>query len=220
MPGCCDPSGYADVFGGRFARAQARRYRKRGLDRTAQRLVDFLAGRGVEGATVLEIGGGVGEIQLELLRRGAARTTNLELVSEYDALARQLATDEGVADRVDRRIVDIATTPDEVEDADVVVLHRVVCCYRDYEKLLRAAAEHARHSLVLSYPPPTLANRMMLRVENAWHRLRRNSFRAFTHSPDDMMRVLHGAGLRTSYQHRGRVWHVAGLERPAAREAG
>jgi magnesium-protoporphyrin O-methyltransferase len=219
VTGCCDPSGYADVFGGRFARAQVRRYRKRGLDRTAQRLVDFLAGRGVEGASVLEIGGGVGEIQLELLRRGAARTTNLELVSEYDAPASQLATAEGVADRVERRIVDIATAPDEVDDADVVVLHRVVCCYPDYERLLRAAADHARHALVLSYPHPTLANRAVIGVENAWHRLRGNSFRAFTHSPDDMLRVLHSAGLRTSYQHHGRIWHVAGLERPTAREA-
>ena len=48
-------------------------------------MVGFLAERGVEGATVLEIGGGIGDIQLELLRRGASRTTNLELVDAYDA---------------------------------------------------------------------------------------------------------------------------------------
>ena len=57
----------------------AARYRKRGLDKTARRMVDLLAERGVQGSTVLEIGGGVGEIQLELLRRGAASATNLEL---------------------------------------------------------------------------------------------------------------------------------------------
>lgn len=219
MPGCCDPSGYADVFGGRFARAQVRRYRKRGLDRTTQRLVDFLSDRGIEGATVLEIGGGIGEIQLELLRRGAARTTNLELVSEYDAPARELARAEGVSDRVERRIVDIATAPEQVEDADVVVLHRVVCCYPDYEKLLRAAADHAKHALVFSYPPPTLLNRGFIGADNLWRRLRGNSFRAFTHSPDDMIRVLHDTGLRTTYQRHGRIWHVAGLERRTLPEA-
>ena len=219
MSGCCDSSGYADVFGGRFARAQVRRYRKRGLDATARLLVDFLAGRGLEGATVLEVGGGIGEIQLELLRRGAARTTNLELVKEYDAPARHLAEEEGVADRVDRRILDVATSPQQVEAADVVVLHRVVCCYPDYEKLLRAAADHATRRLVLSYPPPTLLNRAVIGVDNGWRRLRGNTFRAFTHSPDDMMRVLHDAGLRTSYQHHGRIWHVVGLERPVVPEA-
>ncbi len=42
-------------------------------------MVDWLVAQGIQGSTVLEIGGGVGEIQLELLRHGAARTTNLEL---------------------------------------------------------------------------------------------------------------------------------------------
>jgi magnesium-protoporphyrin O-methyltransferase len=32
--------------------------------------VEFLELREIEGATVLEIGGGVGEIQMELLKRG------------------------------------------------------------------------------------------------------------------------------------------------------
>ena len=80
MVGCCDPRGCDNVFGSRFAMHRAGRYRKRGLDATEQRIVGFLVRRGVEGASVLEIGGGLGEIQIELLRAGAARATNLELV--------------------------------------------------------------------------------------------------------------------------------------------
>ena len=45
-----------------------------------------------------------------------------------------------MADRVDRRLLDIAAEPERVEPADIVVLHRVVCCYPDYERLLTAAA--------------------------------------------------------------------------------
>ena len=52
--------------------SRAARYRRRGLDRTARRMVDLLTEAGIDGATVLEIGGGVGEIELELLERGAA----------------------------------------------------------------------------------------------------------------------------------------------------
>jgi magnesium-protoporphyrin O-methyltransferase len=63
----------------------AHRYRKRGLDRPARRMVEFLQSRGIDGATVLEVGGGIGEIQLELLKRGAQRTVNLELSPAYDA---------------------------------------------------------------------------------------------------------------------------------------
>jgi cyclopropane fatty-acyl-phospholipid synthase-like methyltransferase len=42
-------------------------------------MVEFVELRGIEDATVLEIGGGVGEIQIELLKRRAARAVNLEL---------------------------------------------------------------------------------------------------------------------------------------------
>jgi 2-polyprenyl-3-methyl-5-hydroxy-6-metoxy-1,4-benzoquinol methylase len=216
MPGCCDPSGYDDVFGERYARTLARRYRRRGLDRSARRMVDFLEQQGLAGASVLEVGGGVGGFQLELLRRGAVRATNLELVRGYDEQAAELAAEAGVVERVERRIVDIATDPDAVEPADVVVLHGVVCCYPDYERLLRAAADHARRLLVFSHPPRNVASRTVFAVENVMFRLRHRRFQAFTHPPEAMLTVLTDAGLRLAYRHRGPIWQVAGLERPTA----
>jgi 2-polyprenyl-3-methyl-5-hydroxy-6-metoxy-1,4-benzoquinol methylase len=201
------------MFGPGFARRQARRYRRHGLGRTARRMVAFLAEHGVDGATVLEIGGGVGEIQLELLRRGASRATNLELVDAYDEAARALAADAGMSGRVSRRLVDIAATPDRVEPADIVVLHRVVCCYPDYERLLAAAADHARRLLVFSHPPRTTISRALVTTQNALFRLTGRSFRTFAHPPQAMLEVLSRRGLRTAYRHAGPVWQVAGLQR-------
>src|SRR3954471_6005189 len=143
MANCCDPRGCDSFFGERFARRVAKRYRKRGLDKTARRIVAFLEASGVEGATVLEIGGGVGEIQIELLKRGARRTVNLELSPAYEPEAQRLLADSGLADRVERRLHDIAVAPGDVTPADAVILHRVVCCYPDYERLLGAAADRA-----------------------------------------------------------------------------
>ncbi len=216
MPGCCDPHGYDEIFGPRFAQRRARRYRKRGLGSTERDMVDFLARRGVAGASVLEIGGGVGELQLELLRRGAARTTNLELVSAYDGPARALAEEAGLGDRVERRLHDIVEAPAEVEMADVVVLHRVVCCYPDYERLLGAAADHARHLLVFSHPPRNLVSRALVSSQNAVLRLAGRRFQAFTHSPEAMLEVLRGRGLTAVHSRRGVAWHVEGLVREAS----
>src|SRR5204863_175626 len=140
-------------FGARFARRTAERYRKRGLDKTAEQMVAFLEQRGLAGATVLEVGGGVGAIQIELLKRGAERTVNLELSPGYDEEAHRLLRETGLEGRAERQLSDIAVDSDEVEPADVVVLNRVVCCYPDYERLLAAVAEHARQLVVFSYPP-------------------------------------------------------------------
>ena len=145
MDDCCaapGTEGYEEVFDDRFARKSARRYRRKGLTPTERRIVSFISATGVDDATVLEIGGGVGEIQLELLARGAARTVNLELSGAYEAEAARLIGEAGVAGRVTRRLgVDLAVTTEKVDMADIVVLHRVVCCYPDFERLLGAAAE-------------------------------------------------------------------------------
>ncbi len=196
-----------------FARHVARRNRKRGLDKTAARMVAFLQERGIEGATVLEIGGGVGEIQIELLRRGAALAIGLELSPSYRDEAARLLADAGLAGRSEYRIHDIAADPVGAPAADVVVLHRVVCCYPDYERLLAAVADHAGRLVVFSHPPRNPAGRTFVAATNLVMRLRRRQYRAFVHPPQAMLDVLQERGLRPAYSHRGLTWQIAGLER-------
>jgi magnesium-protoporphyrin O-methyltransferase len=212
MPGCCDARGCDEFFTARMAGRAAERYRTKGLDKTAQRMVAFLEERGIEEASILEIGGGVGELQIELLKRGAARTLNLELSPGYEDEAMRLIRQSGVDERAERRLHDIAADPG-VEPADVVVLHRVVCCYPDYERLLGTAADHARRLLVFSYPPRNVASQLLLGAENLLLRLRRREFRAFVHPPARMLAVVEEHGLRQAYAHRPLVWQIAGFER-------
>ncbi len=176
-------------------------------------MVEFLESRGIEGATVLEIGGGVGEIQIELLKRGAARTVNLELSPAYEEEAKRLLREAALEDRAERRLHDIAVEPDGVESADIVVLHRVVCCYPDYERLLGAAAERARRVLVFSYPPRNTLSRLFVGAANLAFRLLRREYRTFAHPPSAMLGLLGERGLRRTFAHHTLVWQVAGLER-------
>jgi 2-polyprenyl-3-methyl-5-hydroxy-6-metoxy-1,4-benzoquinol methylase len=213
MGDCCDLDGYQTTFGDNFARRVAGRYRKHGLNRTQRRLVGYLGERGIQGATVLEIGGGVGEIQVELLRLGASRVTNLEISTNYEDEAAELLAQSGMTGRVTRRFVDIATSPEEVEDADVVVLHRVVCCYPDHERLLSAAGTHAKRLLIFSHPPRNWISRSLMAWDNTLRRWKHNDFRSFVHPPDAMLATLQTQGLTPRYRHRGLSWHVVGLER-------
>jgi len=213
MSGCCEPGDCGDVFSERFARRVARNYRRRGLTPAAERIVRFVAANGVRGVSVLEVGGGVGEIQLELLRLGAARVTNLEISANYEDEAARLIEQAGVGDQVTRRLLDIAESPEQVEPADVVVLHRVVCCYPDYVKLLSAAGSHATRMLVFSHPGDGVLARAAVWFENSLRRLRGNSFRAYVHPEAAMVAVAEGQGFTTQYQQRSGTWHVVGFVR-------
>jgi len=201
------------MFGRRFAKSMAARYRKRGLDKTARAMVALLERSGVAGATVLEIGGGAGEIQLELLKQGAVSATNLELSPAYEPEAAALIAEAGFSGRVRRHLVDIATDPTAVDAADIVVLHRVVCCYPDYATLLGAAADHTRRQLVFSHPPRNPISRAFVASQNLLLRIGGRDFRVFAHSPAAMLAVLAEHGLQLRAAHRGRVWQVAAVSR-------
>ena len=213
MSDCCTPKGYRWVFSERSAHREARRYRRRGLDGTSRRIVDFLKEQGVEGQTVLEIGGGIGAIQIELLKAGAARATSIELTPTYEEEASRLLAEAGLSDRVERKVMDFAQAADQVEGADVVVMNRVLCCYHDMPRLAGAAADHAQQTLVMTFPRRALWLRAMLGVGNGVLWLTRRHFHIFLHRPSEIMATSQRHGLRPLINQPGLMWTLAALTR-------
>ncbi len=209
---CCS-GGCGEFFTERVARRDAKRYRRKGLDANARRVVDLLRERGLHGRTVLEVGGGVGGMQLELLKAGAERVVNVDASPAYEQYARELADEAGLADRVDRRVLDFALTPDVIPGADYVLMHKVVCCYPDYRKLVEPAAERTGKSLVLTLPREAWWTRLAVWAANLVERLRRHSFRSFVHAPDQVLAVAAERGLSRVDDHRGAIWEVVALDR-------
>jgi len=209
---CCRPESYGAFFSEKAARRALRRYRKRGLDGLSARIAAVVREHGVRGATVLEIGGGIGALEVELLQAGAARGMNVELSPEYEEAAAELAEELRLDDRLERRIGDFVAEP-SVPDADAVVLNRVVCCYPDYDALVGAAAERTRRLLVFSFPRERALVRTAFTLMNLWLRLTRNDFRGFVHPVRAMLDVAEGRGLTPVLEHRGFFWQLAALER-------
>ena len=215
MSQCCTPRGYRRIFSERNAKAEARRYRNKGLDPTSRRIVDYLKARGVAGMSVLEVGGGIGAIQIELLKAGASRAVSVELTPTYEDVARQLLDEAGLAAQVERRVMDFADAPSSVDAADVVVLNRVICCYPDMPRLAGAAAAHARHTLVLSFPRRTWWTEVGLTLANWIFTLTRREFHIFLHAPQKIVATSEQQGLRSVHDDRGLLWTVAALNRTA-----
>jgi magnesium-protoporphyrin O-methyltransferase len=210
---CCSPKGYRWVFSERSARAEAKRYRRKGLDSTSRRIVDFLKTQGVEGKTVLEVGGGIGAIQIELLKAGAARALSVELTPTYEEAAAGLLREAELSDRVERRVMDFAEAADQVDGADVVIMNRVICCYPDMPRLAGAAADHARQLLVMSFPRKTWWMYVGLKVSNFLLWTTRREFHIFLHPPKKIIATSEQHGLEPVLDQQGLVWKVAALRR-------
>jgi len=201
------------MFSEKNARAEAENYRRHGLDAPSRHIVELLKARGLAGKTVLEVGGGVGAIQIELLKAGAAKAVGVELTPTYEAAARELVKEAGLDDLIERRVMDFAENGQQVDPADIVVMNRVICCYPDMAKLAGMAADHARHVLVMTFPKETWWIRLALSGANFGFRVMRREFQVFVHSPSQIVATGEQHGLRTVADRAGFFWQMIGLER-------
>jgi SAM-dependent methyltransferase len=212
---CCAPA-YGKVFGERGARRAAERYRKKGLDEDARWIVDVLREYGLQGASVLELGGGLGALHLELARNGAASAVNVELSPEWEHEASLLLREHELEGRVERRVGDAVQEAEELEAADIVVMHRVVCCYPDPDRLMDIAAERAGRVLAVSFPRDRLVARLVVAAANLWLRLRRISFRSYVHPERTIEAAAVRHGLRSRSDRRSMIWRVSVFDRGSA----
>jgi Methyltransferase small domain len=198
------------IFGEKTARHDLRRYRRRGPSKPTRMLLDALRREGVEQASLLDIGGGIGVIQYELLDAGAERATSVEASAAYLRVAREEAARRGRADRIRYREGDFVLLADSVEPAEVVTLDRVICCYPDMESLVGRSADRAERLYGLVYPQDRWWVATGIRVTNLLMRLARRSFRAHLHRTGAVDAVARGHGLAPKLSRRaGPVWQVA-----------
>jgi hypothetical protein len=210
---CCRAGPCEQVFKPRMARRSLRRYRAKGLDGLDRQVLASAASGGVDGLEVLEIGGGIGAIQSELLASGAKRGEIVELVSSWEPYAAELAREKGLEERTTFRIADVLDDPDVVEPADVVVLSRVVCCSPDGVELTRSAARLTRRTLVLSFPRNRLWLRAGTAVMNAFYHIVGRSYRIYLHSRDGLVSAAEGEGLALSDAGGTLAWEYVTLRR-------
>lgn len=211
---CCQPD-YDSVFSAKRAAKDLKRYRRKGPDPTTRLLVGALKGAGVQGKTLLDIGGGIGAIDHELLAAGIDGAVHVEAAEASARAAAEEAERRGTASRMRFRRGDFVALADELESADIVTLDRVICCYPNMEPLVSASAAHARTFYGIVVPRERRLTRIMQRGINLVFRVTRNPFRFHVHPVRDIDRVVERAGLTPRLVHETMIWRVALYQRRA-----
>lgn len=166
---------------------------------------------GLEGRTVLELGCGRGELSEELLGAGAARVTGMDLSPDNIEAARRISSEDGLSDRLAFLVGNAATA--DLAPHDVVVHHRVICCYPDPNALLGNSIAVTGSVYGLSMPRSTgiagLGVRVALLFENLLHRIKRRGFRAYVHDERLVDAALRSAGFRLHGRSNRLGWFAA-----------
>jgi 2-polyprenyl-3-methyl-5-hydroxy-6-metoxy-1,4-benzoquinol methylase len=204
----CQCQGIEVQFDSREAAKKLADYQKKGPANTTRILIAALEEAGVRGATLLDVGGGIGAIQLELLKAGVSRAISVEASTAYIETAQQEAHRRGLQDRIQFHHGDFVELAAGLPSADIVTLDRSLCCYPDMPALVGLSASRAKQLYGLVYPRDTWWMRSAMAAVNWLQRLRGASFRGFVHPTQAVEAVLHDHGLRRRFHRLSGVWQV------------
>lgn len=204
----CQCQGIEEMFSRQHVDKELSHYRTKGPDKTTRMLTGAIKKEGVAGLTLLDIGGGVGAIQHELLAAGVAHVTGVDASQAYLTAAHAEAQRRGQADRIDYHYGNFVDLAASLPPADIVTLDRVICCYDDMPQLVGLSASRARKLYGLVYPRDTWWIKAGLAVGNVFFRLQRTAYRGFVHSTRQVEALLESMGFKRKSYRRTLIWQV------------
>jgi len=196
-------------FDDKLATKELLEYQKDGPIKSTQILIDALIAEGVSEATLLDIGGGIGAIQHELLKAGASSSMSVEASRAYVEVMQGEAERQGHADQIRQvhgNFVDLAA---DLPQFDIVTLDRVICCYHDVQSLLEKSLALTRDVYGLVFPLVNWKAKIAGFLENVLHRLHRCPFRFFLHPPEVIEDTIHSRGFERRFYKEQGIWQIA-----------
>jgi len=206
---CCQCQGIEEKFDQEYVAKKLETYRGKGPKATTRQLIEAIKAQGVEGKKLLDIGGGVGDIQHELIRSGVEHATDNEASTAYLEACQLEAERQGHADQIDHIPGNFVEVAAQIPPADIVTLDRVICCYHDMEPMVELSAQKAQALYGLVYPRDKWWVKVAtLLYYNARHWLRRNPMRNYVHPTKEVHAVIERNGLKRKYLKEMGAWQV------------
>jgi magnesium-protoporphyrin O-methyltransferase len=207
--GCCQCQGIENMFDKKSAKRELKRYLKKGPSKTTSMLLDAIHEKGVQGLDFLDIGGGIGAIQYDLIKAGASSGTSIEASSAYIDAVNYETLQNDLVERVSFKHGDFTTMASDVDSADIVTLDKVICCYDDMSELVGLSSKLARKIYAVIYPRDVWWTKLGFLMVNFYSRIKGSSFRTFIHPTKKVEEIIFGNGLRRNYYATTLVWQVA-----------
>jgi 2-polyprenyl-3-methyl-5-hydroxy-6-metoxy-1,4-benzoquinol methylase len=186
MQCCAVPCNDTNRLFSRLAGFYRWRFRVFGFEKTQKQLLRGIIDAGVGHASIMEIGCGAGHLHRKLLDHGATVATGVDISENMLNQARRLSADSGLTQRTVYHQGDYADLANELDDADITIMDKVVCCYPDPERLLKAALPKTRRLIALTYPRDRVYTRFAIYISAKILRLLGSDFRPYVHNPEDI----------------------------------
>jgi 2-polyprenyl-3-methyl-5-hydroxy-6-metoxy-1,4-benzoquinol methylase len=206
MSTCCAHNRDTGRFFGWFAKRYRKRFARKGLELSQKHLVEGLTRSGFNGATLLDIGCGIGYLHQRLLQAGASSAVGVDLSAKMLEQARAQAREQGLTERTDYREGDFVELADVLAPADIVILDKVICCYPDADALVQRSARLAGRVYAFTIPRDRWIVIFALWASRVLLVLIRCGFRSYVHDPAAVDRWLTQEGFVRAFEESTFSW--------------
>ncbi len=211
---CCNHQLYDAAFDAKKAQADLAEYLKTGVKKTSRPFLETLQSLPLEGHALLDVGGGIGAVTFELLlNKGISKATHVEISKAYAEVFKAEAERRSLTEKVESILGNFPDLENQIQEADLVMLDKVICCYKDYEELVEASVRKARKWYVYSVPRDVWWVRLGLWVEVRIDRMKGRHFEAYIHSIEGIESIITAAGFRKKEVKFQREWRIAVFEK-------
>jgi len=205
---CSQCQGIEELFNQEFVSKELASYRRKGPNKPTRFLIDALKKEGIQGSSLLDIGGGVGAIQHALLDAGVKNAIDVDASKAYLNAAQEEAQQRGFSERVRFQYGDFVDIASQIPPVDIVTLDRVICCYPDMENLVRLSIERARKMYGLVYPRDIWWMKIGIKIINFICRMQKNPYRGFFHPTRAVEAIVSNNGFKRRFTRRTLAWQV------------
>jgi SAM-dependent methyltransferase len=158
----------------------------------------------------LEIGCGTGFFAMETLRQGTTSIIGFDLSGAAIQEANEYAKEAGFGDRAKFEVGDGAVA--QMPSSDIVVMDKVLCCYPDYDALLKNASDASKRMLGFIVPRDEGWMKPFMKCGaaaiNLVERLRRTGFKFYLHPLGSIHQKLVEKGFHQAEKAKSRVWLI------------
>ncbi|MFZ0257282.1 MAG: class I SAM-dependent methyltransferase [Gammaproteobacteria bacterium] len=220
MTACYTSNADTGRFFSRLAGLYRLHFRLFGFENTQRQLIEGTRRAGFRGAELLEVGCGAGHLHQRLLEDGAARALGVDLSQTLLAVAQAQAKAQGLEQRTAYRLGDFVQIADEIPEADITILDKVVCCYPDWQALVDATLTKTRRVYALTYPRDRSTTRAGVWLMRRGLRLLGCCYQPYLHDPERIQTRILDHGFRRTFKALTASWMTEVYSREAVRSMG
>jgi magnesium-protoporphyrin O-methyltransferase len=212
MDACCKIL-YENEFDKRYAQKELERYHQHGLKNNSKPLFKLIERLNLQGKSLIDIGGGIGSLSFELIKKGIVKSTLVDISEAHIITCEQESIRMGIQHRIHCLQGDFLEKMIEIPAADLVVLDKVICCYAQYEHLIRNSVNKSKKWYAFSLPKDVWWVHVSQGLEKLWNRLKGKSFPTFIHPVKDIVGIMASSGFQKIAQSDYKEWTMMVFEK-------